>query len=185
MSGMSSHGNLTGLVEQARNGSSEAWSEIYADMAPSIFRLCRRVLPTRQDAEDATSEVFLKARLRLAQYDATRPFQPWLFRIAANHCWDELRKRRAHGELQDLEAELSDLRDSAPSPQDAVLVNESKRNVRKAIAGLDDRSRLAVVLRYFSEMSYDEIGEVLGVSGNFVGVLLLRARQQLRKRLLS
>ena len=185
MIGMSSHEDLASLAEQARNGSSEAWARIYAAMAPSIFRLCRRTLPTRQDAEDATGEVFLKARLRLAQYDRTRPFQPWIFRVAANHCWDELRKRRTHGELQDFEAELSSLEDDAPSPQEAVLVNESKRNVRKAIAELDDRSRTAINLRYFAEMSYEEIGEVLEVSANFVGVLLLRARRQLRKRLLS
>ena len=184
MSGMSSHEDLVGLAEQARTGSSEAWARIYAAMAPSIFRLCRRTLPTRQDAEDATGEVFLKARLRLQQYDSARPFQPWLYRIAANHCWDELRKRRTHGELRDFEAELSNLEDDAPSPQEAVLINESKRNLRKAIGELDDRSRIAIALRYFAEMSYEEIGDVLGVSGNFVGVMLLRARRQLRKRLL-
>ncbi len=66
-----------------------------------------------------------------------------------------------------------------------MLINESKRNVRRAIAELDDRTRLAVILRYFADMSYAEIGDVLGVSSNFTGVLLLRARRTLRKRLTS
>jgi len=181
--GMSSREDFKSLATEARDGSSEAWARIYDVMAPSIFRLCRRTLPTRQDAEDATGEVFLKARLHLAQYDASRPFQPWLYRIAANHCWDELRKRRAHGEIEDSEALIDELEDEAPTPQEAVLVKESKRNVRKEIAALDERSRAAIALRYFAEMSYEEIGEILGLSANFVGVLLLRARRTLRKRL--
>ena len=183
--GMPSEEDLPSLASQARDGDSEAWAEIYTTMAPSIFRLCRRALTTRQDAEDATGDIFLKARLHLAQYDASRPFPPWLYRVAANHCWDELRKKRPHRELDDSEAELSRLEAEAPTPQEAVLINESKRNVRRAIAGLDDRTRLAIILRYFADMSYAEIGEVLGISSNFTGVLLLRARHTLRKKLAS
>ena len=181
--GMSSGEDLASLAKTARDGDSDAWAQIYRAMAPSIFRLCRRALPTRQDAEDATGEVFLKARLRLAQYDASRPFAPWLYRVAANLCWDELRRRRPHRELDDSEVELSRLEAEAPTPQEAVLINESKRNIRRAIAELDDRTRIAVVLRYYADMSYADIGEVLGVSSNFAGVLLLRGRRALRKRL--
>ncbi len=90
---MSTEEDLPSLASQARDGDSEAWAEIYKTMAPSIFRLCRRALSTRQDAEDATGDIFLKARLHLAQYDASRPFPPWLYRVAANHCWDELRRK--------------------------------------------------------------------------------------------
>ena len=182
---MSSDEDLASLAKKARDGDSDAWAEIYRAMAPSIFRLCRRALPTRPDAEDATGDIFLKARLRLAQYDVSRPFPPWLYRVAANSCWDELRKRRPHRELDDSEAELAKLEAESPTPQEAVLINESKRNVRRAIAELDDRTRLAVILRYFADMSYAEIGDVLGVSSNFTGVLLLRARRTLRKRLTS
>lgn len=182
---MQSGGDLAGLAKLARDGDSDAWAEIYKAMAPAIFRLCRRALPSRQDAEDATGEVFLKARLRLAQYDASRPFEPWLYRVAANLCWDELRRRNPHRGVEDSEAVLARLEAEAPSPQEAVLINESKRNIRRAIAELDDRSRLAVALRYFADMSYAEIGNVLGVSANFTGVLLLRARRTLRERLRS
>lgn len=182
---MSTEEDLPSLATQARDGDSDAWAEIYKTMAPPIFRLCRRALPTRQDAEDATGDTFLKARLRLAQYDASRPFPPWLYRVAANHCWDELRRKSPHRELDDSEAALSKLEAEAPTPQEAVLVNESKRTVRRAIAGLEDRTRLAVILRYFADMSYAEIGDVLGISSNFTGVLLLRARRTLRKKLAS
>jgi len=181
--GMSSEEDLASLARKASDGNSDAWAEIYRMMAPSIFRLCRRALPTRQDAEDATGEVFLRARLRLSHYDRARPFEPWLYRVAANHCWDELRKKRRHPEVDDSEEEISRLEAEAPTPQEAVLISESKRTIRRAIATLDDRTRLAVILRYFAEMSYSEIGEVLGISSNFTGVLLLRARRALRTRL--
>jgi RNA polymerase sigma-70 factor (ECF subfamily) len=180
---MAGRGELESLVEIARAGSSAAWGRVYETMAPSVFRLCRRALVSSEEAEDATSEIFLKARLHLAQYDVSRPFAPWLYRVAANHCWDELRKRRGRRELPDSEAELGSLEDDAPSPQETLLRMESRDAIRRFVRELDDRSRLAIVLRYFADMSYEDIGQVLGLSSNFVGVLLLRARRTLRTRM--
>lgn len=180
---MAGRNELDGLARLARSGSAAAWGKVYEEMAPSVYRLCQRVLATREDAEDATAEVFLKARVHLPQYDPERPFSPWLYRIAANHCWDELRKRSAHHEVSDSESTLLELQDQSPSPQEAVLVSESRESLREAIRELDDRSRLVLSLRYFAELSYTDIAEVLGISPNFVGVLLLRARRNLRRRL--
>jgi RNA polymerase sigma-70 factor (ECF subfamily) len=179
---MAGRGDLESLVELARSGSSAAWGKVYEALSPSVFRLCRRVLPSREDAEDATSEIFLKARLRLAQYDRGRPFAPWLYRVAANHCWDDLRQRRGRGGLDEGEADLGSLEDDAPSPQEVLLEMESRDAMRRLVFGLDERSRMAVVLRYYAEMSYEEIAQVLGISESFVGVVLLRARRTLRRR---
>jgi RNA polymerase sigma-70 factor (ECF subfamily) len=180
---MAGRGELESLVELARAGSSAAWGRVYETLAPSVFRICRRVLPSREDAEDATSEIFLKARVRLASYEPSRPFAPWLYRVAANHCWDEIRKRRTRAEIDDAESDLSVLEDEAPTPQEAVLAIESRESLRRALHELDDRSRIAVVLRYYTDMSYEDIGQALGISSNFVGVLLLRSRRTLRKLL--
>ncbi len=175
--------SLSSDVERARKGDSEAWGEVYQTLAPLIFRLCRRVLPTREDAEDATAEIFLKAQMHLDQYDATRPFRAWLCRVAANHCWDELRKRRGRKETETT-AHLSDVIESRePSPHEKLLAGETNREIRAALAQLSDRDRMAVTLRYFAELSYEEIAEVLGVTSTFVGVLLLRARHKLRRLL--
>lgn len=180
---MAGRGDLETLVELARGGSSAAWGRVYETLAPSVFRICRRVLASREDAEDATSEIFLRARVRLASYESSRPFAPWLYRVAANHCWDEIRKRRTRAELDDGELELSALEDEAPTPQEAVLAIESRDSLRRVLFELDERSRIAVVLRYYADMSYQEIGLALGLSANFVGVLLLRARRTMRKSL--
>src|SRR2546426_8474087 len=81
-------------ITRARAGDAEAWGELYRSYAPAIFRFCRRAMPTREDAEDATMEVFMKVREKLGQFDASRSFSAWLYRVAANHCWDLLRRRR-------------------------------------------------------------------------------------------
>lgn len=182
---MTTEEELVELVKRAHAGESDAWGTVYETLAPSIYRLCRRALfaDSGQDAEDATAEIFLKARLHLSQYDSSRPFSPWLHKIAANHCWDALRKKRTQAHLDDSERELDNFVDSAPSAQDAYITTEDRQQVRRAIQALDPRARLALVLRYYSEMSYDEIGSVLGISSNFVGVLLFRARRRMRAQL--
>jgi RNA polymerase sigma-70 factor (ECF subfamily) len=103
--------------------------------------------------------------------------------VAANHCWDQLRKRRTRSDVEDGEPELSALTDDAPTPQEVVLSLESRDSLRRVLRELDDRSRLAVVLRYYADMSYEEIGQALGITPNFAGVLLLRARRFIRTKL--
>src|ERR1700676_2059535 len=95
----------TQAIPRARAGDADAWGELYREYAPAIFRFCRRALPTREDAEDATMDVFMKLKDKLVQYDQSRSFTAWLYKVAANHCWDVLRRRktRQDKETEDLE----------------------------------------------------------------------------------
>lgn len=170
-------------IARARTGSLEAWGELYREFAGPIFRFCRRTLHTREDAEDATTEIFMKVHEKLAQYDSSRPFQAWLYKVAANHCWDLLRRRRIRQDLETEGVEEMPLEHPDPSQLDKLLEERSSQDMRNALARLPARARMALVLRYYTEMSYDEIAESLGVRRNFVGVVLLRARHQLREAL--
>src|ERR1035438_4984711 len=155
----------------------------YTTLFRSIFRFCRRALPTREDAEDATMEIFMKLRDKLIQYDETRSFSAWLYKVAANHCWDLLRRRKIR---QDKETEdVADVPLEHPDPNqlDRMIEQSSSDAVRKALAKLGARARMALVMRYYSDMSYDEIADALGVRRAFVGVVLLRARHELRQAL--
>src|SRR3989442_10670367 len=78
------------IITRARAGDAEAWGDLYREYAPAIFRFCRRALPPREDAEDATMEIFMKLKGKLVQYDATRSFTAWLYKAAANHSRDLL-----------------------------------------------------------------------------------------------
>lgn len=174
---------LTETLARARSGNSEAWGQIYRQYAPAIFRFCRRALPSREDAEDATTEIFMKVREKLGQYDASRPFSAWLYKVAANHCWDLLRRRRIRQDLETGDVENLPLEHPGQGQLQRLLELRSSQEVRSALDKLPARARMALVLRYYSDMSYDEIADALGVRRAFVGVVLLRARHELRHAL--
>ena len=171
------------VIARARAGNAEAWGDLYQQYASAIFRFCRRALPTREDAEDATMEVFMKVREKLGQYDATRPFTAWLYRVAANHCWDLLRRRKIRQDKETEEVDDLPLEHPDPSQLDRLIEQRTSEEVRKALDKLGPRARMALVMRYYSDMSYDEIADELGVRRAFVGVVLLRARHELRHAL--
>jgi RNA polymerase sigma-70 factor (ECF subfamily) len=181
--GKMSNADLAEVLSQVRAGDNDAWGELYRQYAPAIFRFCRRLLPAREDAEDATTEIFMKVRQKLGTYDSSRPFTAWLYKVASNHCWDTLRRRRIRQDLETGDLDTLPLEHPDPSQLERLQAEHTSKEVRGGLAQLPDRARMALVLRYFAEMSYDEIADTLGVRRAFVGVLLLRARHQLRDAL--
>jgi RNA polymerase sigma-70 factor, ECF subfamily len=170
-------------IAKARAGDAEAWGTLYRDYAPAMFRFCRRALPTREDAEDATMDIFIKIQKNLSQYDATRSFSAWLYKVAANHCWDILRRRKIRQDKETEDVENVPLEHPDPSILDKMIEERTSDEVRKALGKMGARARMALVMRYYSDMSYDEIADALGVRRQFVGVVLLRARHELRRAL--
>ncbi len=181
--GAMSDSELAQLLSQVRAGNSDAWGDLYRQYAAAIFRFCRRVLPAREDAEDATTEIFMKVKQKLATYDSSRPFTAWLYKVASNHCWDTLRRRRIRQDLETGDLETLPLEHPDPGQLERLQLEHTGKEVRTGLAKLPDRARMALVLRYYADMSYDEIADTLGVRRAFVGVLLLRARHQLREAL--
>jgi len=171
------------VIARAKAGDAEAWGALYQQYAAAIFRFCRRALPTREDAEDATMEIFMKVRDKLVQYDPTRPFSAWLYKVAANHCWDLLRRRKIRQDKETEEVDDLPLEHPDPNQLDRLIEERTGEEVRKALDKLGSRARMALVMRYYSDMSYDEIADALGVRRAFVGVVLLRARHELRHAL--
>src|SRR6202158_1207121 len=167
-------------IARARAGDAEAWGEVYRHYAPAIFRFCRRVMPTREDAEDATMDIFIKVRQKLTQYDSSRPFNAWLYTVAPNHCWDLLRRRKGRQDLETGEIENMPLEHPDPGQLEQLIEKSTSQQVRRALDQFPARARMALVLRYYAVMSYDDVAATLGVRRAFVGVVLLRARHQLR-----
>jgi len=96
--------DLETVIERARGHDAEAMGEIYHRYVRRIFGLCRYMLGSRESAEDATSEVFLKLQRSIESYDGSIPFPRWLLRVAGNQCIDVLR-RRQRGRRSILEVE--------------------------------------------------------------------------------
>ncbi|HLP99536.1 MAG TPA: sigma-70 family RNA polymerase sigma factor, partial [Candidatus Limnocylindria bacterium] len=126
-------------IVRAKAGNTDAWGELYRFYAPAIFRFCRRAMPTREDAEDATMEVFMKVREKLGQFDASRSFSAWLYRVAANHCWDLLRRRRVRQDKETGDLETLPLEHPDPGQLDQLIVRSTGLEVRRALDKLPPR----------------------------------------------
>src|ERR1700736_533741 len=177
---------LESVIERAQDHDAEALGEIYRRYVRRVFGLCRYMLNSREGAEDATSEVFLKLQRSIESYDGSIPFPRWLLRIAGNQCIDALRRRqRGRQVIADVEdgAAVIDAPSSEPSPLGVVISKEERAKVRDTIARLPDNYRVPLVLRYYSELSYDEIAQQLDLERNYVAALIFRAKRELRRRL--
>ena len=178
--------DLESVIERARRHDAEALGEIYRRYVQRVFGLCRYILESRENAEDATSEVFLKLQRSIEGYDGSIPFPRWLLRVAGNHCIDTLRRRqrakKVIAELEDSDVVIEAV-GLEPSPLTAVLATEERVQVRDTIARLPQNYRVPLVLRYYSELSYDEIAQQLGLERNYVAALIFRAKQEMRRRL--
>ncbi|MGH0036257.1 MAG: RNA polymerase sigma factor [Myxococcota bacterium] len=173
------------LLERARGGDGAAFAELFSRFERDVARLCHRMLDgTGADAEDAAAEVFLRARRSLSGVDPDRPFRAWLLAVANHHCIDVLRRRLRERRLfvADSGEELPE-QDPAPSPLSALLWAERRDELAAAIDALPARYRVPLVLRYFSELDYKAIAEVLDVTPVQVNNWLYRGRRALRESL--
>ncbi len=177
---------LESVIQRAQGHDAEALAEIYRRYVRRVFGLCRYMLNSREGAEDATSDVFLKLQRSIDSYDGSIPFPRWLLRVAGNQCIDALR-RRQRGQKVFVEiddgAAVIEAASSEPSPLGAFIRTQERAQVRNAIERLAENYRVPLVLRYYGELSYDEIAQELGVERNNVAALIFRAKQELRRRL--
>lgn len=126
----------------------------------------------------------MRAYRNFRKYDSSQPFWQWISAIANNHCIDLLRQRtRGDQVFGDEEIEIADLPASDTSVVDRAISFEDAEALNDAMASLDDRYRVPLVLAYYGQASYEEIAEQLDVSRTHVGVLLLRGKQRLRDAL--
>jgi RNA polymerase sigma-70 factor (ECF subfamily) len=170
------------VIRRARDGDSDALGELYRRFSRRVLGLCLHLLGKREDAEDATSEVFMKLRTALGRYDDALPFRPWLTGVAAKHCLDRLRRRRREQRLFETERdEPAAIVEPACSPLAGLLAEEGRGALAAAIAALPERQRVPLVLRYHGELSYDEIAERLDWTRQRVAGSLFRAKQSLRR----
>ncbi len=177
--------DLESVIERARCRDAEALGEIYRRYFRRVFGLCRYMLDSRESAEDATSEIFLKLQRSIESYDSSIAFPRWLLRVAGNQCIDTLRRRqRGRKVIVEVEdAMVIEAPSSEPSPLGAVISTEERAQVRDAVAHLPVNYRVPLVLRYYSELSYDEIAQQLGLQRNYVAALIFRGKQELRRKL--
>ena len=165
-----------------RAGDREAYGEVYREFRPRVVGLCRYLLGSPDEAQDASSEVFARLPVALKTYDSTMPLSRWLSSVAGHYCVDLLRKRRSEQRvLEPADPEAPEPAAPVASPLQELLSEEARQAVRAAIAGLPERYRLPLALRYYHELSYDEIARRLELSRANVATLIFRAKEELRR----
>jgi RNA polymerase sigma-70 factor (ECF subfamily) len=169
-------------IAPACSGDANAQGELFETYRADVTRLCQRLLGSREDAEDAVHESFLRMQRGVASYDPERPFRRWLLALAAHCAIDRLRKRRREARLFDADADPEE-RASDDTPLAGELREELRRRVLAAIETLPDRYRAPIVLRYYADLDYASIAAILGTDANQVATLLLRGRRRLRDAL--
>jgi RNA polymerase sigma-70 factor, ECF subfamily len=153
---------------------------------PPLTRYVRRLLGANtQSAEDVLQETFLKAYVNLNDFDQTRPFGPWIYRIARNEAITLLRKKRIEPPLvtgDDADLILERMSDGITA-QEIYDQKRMSEQIRAAIQSMDARYREALMLRYLDDKGYDEIADILEMPSGTVATLINRGTKQLRAAL--
>ena len=178
------------LVEQARQGNLDAFTDLVNRYEGKIFRLTQHITGNREDAEDALQETFLKAYSRLDQFHGDSRFYTWLVRIAVNESLMKLRKRKTTAAVSLDEPIESDgnfmPREVAswdPSPEERYAQTELREILDRTVQALPPIFRTVFILRDLDHLSTEETAEALDISVPAVKSRLLRARLQLREDL--
>lgn len=175
------------LMELARAGDEAAFQQLVERHQRLVVGTVGRMLATGSDAEDIAQQVFLRVWKNARRYEPRAKFTTWLLKITRNLVFNELRRRSRHPQVPlqtDADEEERPLKDDhALAPDASLLENELQQAVDAAIARLPDTQRMAVILRRYEELSYEEIAEALDQSVSSVKSLLFRARTELRQSL--
>ena len=181
------------LVLRARDFQDEkAYAELLYKYKDSIFFMMLKMVKNQDDADDLTIEAFGKAFNRLHQYTPDFAFSTWLFRIATNNCIDFIRKKKMitfsiDKGFEDDEGNQSnfDIKESSLDPEECIIRKQKIRIMREIVDQLKPRYKELIVLRYFRELSYEEIAETTELPLGTVKAQLFRARDMLYKLLLT
>ncbi len=174
------------LVERAKAGCQQSYTQLMARHESSIFHLMLRMTNDREDAYDLTIEAFGKAFTRMGSYVPNYAFSTWLYKIAVNNCIDHVRKKRltvlSIDERMDEESQQdysSTLHATGLNPEEAVIREQRIGLMRQVLGRLSDKYRVMIELRYFQELSYDEIATELNIPLGTVKAQLFGAKELL------
>ena len=177
------------LVSLAREGNRQAFAELVTMYKGKLYHLAYRMLSNKQEAEDVVQEAFLRMYEHLGRYDSTHKFSTWIYRIATNLCIDRLRRRKA---VYSLDADMTDgdgmdmyasLQSGDPTPEHQLILSERQKIIAKAMDALPAKYKSAMALKYYQDLSLQEISDILHIPVSTVKTRIHRGREYLRKKL--
>ena len=172
------------VIRATQKKDQQAFAELMDKYKDSIYYMLLKMVHNNDDAEDLTLEAFGKAFSRLHQYTPNFAFSTWLFKIATNNCIDFLRKKKKNVMSIDNRIENEDgddfkleIKSEGLTPEQIAMNDQKIQLMRQYVKKLKPRYEILVEMRYFKEMSYDEISEELQLPLGTVKAQLFRARE--------
>lgn len=169
------------LVELVLAGEQDAFAVLVERYKDAVQNLAYRMLSNATEAEDVTQEVFVRAYTQLATYKSAHKFSTWLLSIASHLAIDQLRRRRFLAlPLEDVPF-LEWIADLGVGPEQSALEGEQQDEIQTYLQRLPSKYRAVIVLRYWYDLSYEEIGTALNLTPALVKARLHRARELLAR----
>ena len=172
------------VIKATKYDDQQAFSDLMDRYKDSIYFMLLKMVNNKDDAEDLTIEAFGKAFNSLKQYTPNYAFSTWLFKIATNNCIDFLRKKKKKTMSIDNSIENKDgdeitieLKSDARTPEQETIRDQKIELMRSYVKKLKPRNETLVEMRYFKEMSYEEISNELNLPLGTVKAQLFRARE--------
>jgi RNA polymerase sigma-70 factor (ECF subfamily) len=171
------------LIDRARRGERSAFGELYDRYADAIFRYVAFRVRDDDEAEDVTSDVFIKALVALPRYEPRQAFLAWLYRIARNTVIDRSRlaSRRVETTLTEPMAAGLVANDGLADPESHAVASERRERLRVALSGLNADQQDVIVLRFVAGLSAEEAGIVLRKPASTVRGIQMRGLRALRR----
>ena len=166
-------------VLQAQKGDQGAFARLVEAYQVPVYNLAYRMLGNSTEAEDAAQEVFIRAYTKLSTCDPTRKFSSWILSIASHYCVDRLRRRKGDWVSIEEDVAASWLPDKRPKPEEITLRREQSAVIHDLLQQLPPQYRLVVALRYWYDLSYEEIAGMTQDTESAVKSRLHRARQMM------
>ena len=176
------------LVRRAQQGDRAAFEVLVEKHQGRVFAVAGGILKNREDVEDISQQVFLKAYFSLNRFDQRAAFSTWLYKITVNECWDLLRKKKVRpltyeSELSEQQAQTYMSAEHKGENADMIDELDVKQQLDQWLSCLEERDRALLVLKEVQGFTVEEIAEMLGINGNTVKVRLFRARQKIAERI--
>lgn len=174
------------LAQLLCNGENSALSELMDLYYDAIFFTIFKMVNNRADAEDLSIEVFQKVFLNIQSYSSEYAFSTWLFKIASNTCIDFLRKKKANfisidDQKDDQTETITPIAHHDPGPDDLLINKQAADHLRALVEQLKPFWQRLIEMRYYKELSYEEIADQLQVPMGTIKNQLYRAKEQLGK----
>lgn len=168
------------IALRVQNGDIDAFGSLVERYEEKIIRYAKRFLLDREDCKDLAQEVFVKAYMNIRGFDTAKRFSPWVYRIAHNEFINAI-KKRSRIKVFSFDPDIIFPHPFAEETADGETEKkELQKSLGQSLEKLDPKYREPLILRYFEDMSYEEIAEVLQIPAATVGVRLSRGRALLR-----